>query len=419
MAELEDKTGLIMTPFERNLEIWRQLWRVAEKSDLLLQIVDCRNPLLFMCSDLEEYAREIDPRKKCITVMNKSDLLSEKQRAAWVQYFKEKGIDYVFYSALSALKSAEEDAAEPKCKEGSSADESIEVYSASKLLDLINKEVSELDIRDRKAVVGFVGYPNVGKSSTINSLVGKKRQSVSSTPGKTKHFQTIHLSNSLIICDCPGLVFPSLATTKAELVCNGVLPIDQMRDYISPLALIIQRVPMGALESIYNIKLPIQEDVPIDEDLLEVTSRNFLRAYALSRGFTKSTQGNPDESRSARYILKDYVNAKITWCQPPPGCNEIEFNKDCYLGLTDGNLSSAQNPKDAKKMQKGSPQNDSLNGSLPDQKIENGAVNVRAYIIPNSMDRKSSIPFEEAKKMHKNTRRRQPKQRMAWTQDLL
>ena len=64
---------------------------------------------------------------------------------------------------------------------------------------------------DRKLQIGLVGYPNVGKSSTINALVGSKKVSVSATPGKTKHFQTIHLSPEVLLCDCPGLVFPNFA----------------------------------------------------------------------------------------------------------------------------------------------------------------------------------------------------------------
>ena len=59
-----------------------------------------------------------------------------------------------------------------------------------------------------KLMVGLVGYPNVGKSSTINALLGSKKVSVSATPGKTKHFQTLPFSNKVTLCDCPGLVFP-------------------------------------------------------------------------------------------------------------------------------------------------------------------------------------------------------------------
>jgi large subunit GTPase 1 len=49
----ENNVQLAITPFEKNVEIWRQLWRVIEKSDLLLQIVDARNPYFFYCPDLE------------------------------------------------------------------------------------------------------------------------------------------------------------------------------------------------------------------------------------------------------------------------------------------------------------------------------------------------------------------------------
>jgi hypothetical protein len=59
-------------------------------------------------------------------------------------------------------------------------------------------------------VVGLVGEPNVGKSSTLNALLGSHRVAVSSHPGRTKHYQTHYVSRRLVLCDCPGLVFPRL-----------------------------------------------------------------------------------------------------------------------------------------------------------------------------------------------------------------
>ena len=76
--------------------------------------------------------------------------------------------------------------------------------------------------------IGMVGYPNVGKSSVINVLCGSKKVGVAAMPGKTKHFQTLLISNKICLCDCPGLVFPSFAQNRAEMVVCGVLPIDQL-----------------------------------------------------------------------------------------------------------------------------------------------------------------------------------------------
>lgn len=129
-----------------------------------------------------------------------------------------------------------------------------------------------------KLVVGLVGYPNVGKSSTINSLLGEKKVSVSSTPGKTKHFQTIHLSEFIMLCDCPGLVFPQFATTKADLICDGVLPIDQMREYTGPVALLVKRIPQTILEATYG--LSIKSKGVEDGGDGKITAENFLIAYA-------------------------------------------------------------------------------------------------------------------------------------------
>lgn len=77
---MQDIEGLVLTPFEKNIEFWRQLWRVIERSDVVVQIVDARNPLLFRCEDLERYVKEVNEEKENLILVNKADFLSDEQR---------------------------------------------------------------------------------------------------------------------------------------------------------------------------------------------------------------------------------------------------------------------------------------------------------------------------------------------------
>lgn len=377
LAELQENNDLLMTPFERNLEVWRQLWRVIERSDLVVQIVDARNPLLFRSADLETYVKEIDPKKKNLLLVNKADMLTPKQRESWADYFDRNNISFRFFSAHLAKERNEarllDDQSESEEGEGvddelADATKSMNVQEGDKdqnehdgglsLSDKKSRSTEILDVDEleelflsnspdtlpqnqdpeepskQKTTIGLVGYPNVGKSSTLNALLGAKKVSVSATPGKTKHFQTLYLSPEIMLCDCPGLVFPNFATTKAELVVNGVLPIDQQREFIGPAGLVAQRIPKHFLENLYGVTIHTR---PLEEGGTGVpTANEILRAYAKARGFATTGQGQPDESRAARYVLKDYVNGKLLFCHPPPtpegeeATDPHEYNAELY-----------------------------------------------------------------------------------------
>ncbi|CAE7009315.1 hypothetical protein CFE70_001712 [Pyrenophora teres f. teres 0-1] len=393
LAELQENNDLLMTPFERNLEVWRQLWRVIERSDLVVQIVDARNPLMFRSEDLEDYVKEVDSKKNNLLLVNKADMMTLEQRKAWADYFVEAGINYKFFSAelakeMNEARAMDEDS-EDSDESGDSEDydeddfeeetdsEDERLAKQAKKMNLQNKQAEKTEsvneatvvpsgsgseeVEDertrilttedlealflehapdidtgpngepRKTSIGLVGYPNVGKSSTINALIGAKKVSVSATPGKTKHFQTIHLSDKVVLCDCPGLVFPNFATTKAELVCAGVLPIDQLREYTGPAGLVARRIPQPFLEALYGMKIHPR---PTEEGGTGIlTSEEVLRAFAIARGFSTQGLGQPDESRAARYILKDYVKGKILFCHPPPTDPPVDpkyFNRELY-----------------------------------------------------------------------------------------
>lgn len=360
LALLQEEENLLMTPYEKNLDFWRQLWRVVEKSDIIVQILDGRNPLLFRSEDLESYVLEIDPRKKNILLVNKSDFLNEAQRKHWARYFDSVGLNAVFFSAthvtegtLECKNEADEDESflsaheeeevnedcyytadeeqlevEAICSTGISEvsiRNSSELLDRASLIEVIKNFLSPEDHRVLKDVttIGFVGYPNVGKSSTINALLAEKKVPVSATPGKTKHFQTFYLSPDILICDCPGLVMPSFVSTKAEMILNGILPIDQMRDHVQPIALIGTLFPRYKLESEYAIM--IARSAEGEDPDRPPNHEEILNAYAYSRGFM-TQNGQPDNARAARYILKDFVQGRLLHCVAPPGVDQDKYH---------------------------------------------------------------------------------------------
>ena len=147
LAELQENNDLLLTPFERNLEVWRQLWRVIERSDLVVQIVDARNPLLFRSEDLERYVQVVDPRKRNLLLVNKADMLTQEQRQYWADYFEAAGIAYKFFSASLAkemnetreFSDSEEESEEEEEKEAPVS----KLAGKAKALDLSDEEESD------------------------------------------------------------------------------------------------------------------------------------------------------------------------------------------------------------------------------------------------------------------------------------
>ncbi|BFZ23015.1 hypothetical protein BsWGS_26053 [Bradybaena similaris] len=409
---LEEKEHIQLTPYEKNLDFWRQLWRVIERSDVVVQIVDARNPLLFRCEDLETYVKEVDPRKTVMLLINKADFLTLQQRQQWAEYFNKERVRVVFFSAKVETerqegfpettandgqideesgddedsdedsqddnsnddddnceeKKEDKDKNEMDCENEvdeskeltnseSSCDASVntkntlstgcagssvtsekdfftdpdlnisnnpEITSAEELLDIFRKlaHPSACSRADDVKTVGMVGYPNVGKSSTINVILREKKLAVSATPGRTKHLQTLFVDQHLMLCDCPGLVFPSFVATKAHLVINGILPIDELRDHVSPINLVCERIPRNVLEATYSIMI-LRPSLDDNADRTP-TAEELLNAYGAMRGFMNA-RGVPDGPRASRYILKDFVKGKLLYCEPPPGVDGASF----------------------------------------------------------------------------------------------
>jgi large subunit GTPase 1 len=417
IAEAEEASGntLKVTPFEKNLEVWRQLWRVLERSHLVIQIVDARNPLFYYSEDLHRYAAGLSPPRPCLLLVNKADFLTEAQRAEWARHFRARNWECAFFSARrEEERLAEEarlekelgsegegegpDGAVPAPAEGGEgeddedddddddeADEAAETGSTevvgsdgeaaaqgedtatpaqeSASASVAEPEVSRILTREElmarvwalaeskgvvpeegeRLCVGMVGFPNVGKSSVINVLLevtavshSKARVGISSTPGKTKHFQTLVLDDRTMLCDCPGLVFPSFVATAADMVCAGVLPIDQLRDHLSPVDLVCRRVPRALLELYYGVTVRAEGEAG---EGAPVTAADFLRAICQARSFMSQNSGVPDVNRAARIVLWDYVEGRVFFCHPPPELGPEA--QDAFCVETNGTLMKA------------------------------------------------------------------------------
>ncbi|XP_020203425.1 GTPase LSG1-2 [Cajanus cajan] len=350
LARLEENKKLVLTPFEKNLDIWRQLWRVVERSDLLVMVVDSRDPLFYRCPDLEAYAREVDEHKRTLLLVNKADLLPASIREKWAEYFRANDILFIFWSAkaaTAALEGRKLGSSWVDDNMGRTNNPDTKIYGRDELLSRLQSEAEEIVDRRRNSgssdagssniksaventagssssnhvIVGFVGYPNVGKSSTINALVGQKRTGVTSTPGKTKHFQTLIISDKLTLCDCPGLVFPSFSSSRYEMIACGVLPIDRMTEHRESVQVVADRVPRHVIEEIYKIRLP--KPKPYESQSRPPLASELLRAYCASRGYVASS-GLPDETRASRQILKDYIDGKLPHYEMPPGASDEE-----------------------------------------------------------------------------------------------
>jgi large subunit GTPase 1 len=413
----QSHSSLGVTPFEKNLEIWRQLWRVLERCSCIVQIVDARNPLFYLSQDLKAYTTK-ELKKPMLLLSNKSDYLSPVQRQAWHEYFTdpEHEWDHVFFSAYEEQKHLDAEAALAASEEERREQERLHREKLSALEDDEDEMVDDDDEMDEdnggdeedcvqprdtpndvkhshspifsdranvgvktplsregllnwlhsfaksndcvqdpkydRIPFGMVGFPNVGKSSVINVLMGNARNShgvvrvgVASQPGKTKHFQTLLLPDrkDMLLCDCPGLVFPSFVNNTADLIAAGVYPIAQMRDPWPVVDLLCHRVPRQVLNAQYGIQIPL----PTPDAMLKAAKNNemyfeggrippptadeFLTAYCVARNLFATASGVPDIQRASRIIIKEYADGKLLYCHAPPHFDEEAFQRETLL----------------------------------------------------------------------------------------
>ncbi|GAB5589494.1 hypothetical protein Unana1_04394 [Umbelopsis nana] len=357
--------------FEHNLEVWRQLWRVLEISDVILIIIDIRHPILHLPPTLYRYVTQ-ELGRKVVAVFNKTDLVAEKTVYAWRKYFEEvypelhiatfscyprddtliddtstyilktrvkrprkrgyratgirdillackdvqldkQGVAVDWNSLIQNYDLEAEQDEDKLDHEDNNSDAESDTGSMDGLDDefsgILNVADQEVTPHKDYITIGLVGHPNVGKSSLINSIMGRTVVSASRTPGHTKHFQTIHLTANVRLCDSPGLVFPSLLPKPLQIL-SGMYPIAQVQEPYSTIKYLAERIP---LEKILRLSPP-------EGDKNHAWSAwEICEEFAKDRGFYTAKAARPDVYRAANTLLRLANDGRILLSFKPPG----------------------------------------------------------------------------------------------------
>jgi len=297
--------------FEQNLQVWRQLWRVLERCDVAVVVLDSRHPLLHLPPALVFHVvRTL--QKPLVLVLNKLDVVDPKNAAKWadvlqscvpgvmgvVGYSKESlreadfaplaiGKAALIAACHEAMDAAREWKQEVTTQEAPTPASAIEAISAArKLAEAACVEepwIEEMEGFDKddwkrlsraleavpriqgeendgRVMLGLIGHPNVGKSSLVNSLFGDKVVSVKATPGHTKTLQTMVLDDRTCLCDSPGVVFPRLEVPREAQIVGMLIPHGQVREPFSALRWVMEHATRP-LNEVLNLKTATLQNV--------------------------------------------------------------------------------------------------------------------------------------------------------------
>lgn len=168
--------------------IWSELYKVIDSSDVLVQVLDARDPEGTRCRRIEQELQQKDRRHKhMVFVLNKCDLVPTWVTRRWVRILSASYPTLAFHASIT------------------------NPFGKGALIQLL-RQFGVLHQDKKQISVGFVGYPNVGKSSIINTLRKKKVCKAAPIPGETKTWQYITLFKRIFLIDSPGVVYTSAFT---------------------------------------------------------------------------------------------------------------------------------------------------------------------------------------------------------------
>lgn len=246
--------------------------------DLVIEVLDARIPI----SSRNPIIDELVGSKPRVIALNKTDIASDKETKRWREYFAREGSTPVAINAQS----------------GSG------VSNLLKLLERMENQLSEGKMRQKPLRMMIVGVPNVGKSSLINRLTGRKATQIGNKPGVTKGKQWLRLKNGMELLDTPGILWPKFEDNRVGIYlafCGSIK--DEILD-----------LPTLALELIKVLR----RDYPnlllarykLDDSCLEYEDIELLDEICRRRGYILPGK-RIDYDRAGKAILDDFRSGKI------------------------------------------------------------------------------------------------------------
>ena len=257
--------------------IWNELYKVIDSSDVLLYVLDSRNPMGTRSSVVEKYLKKEKSHKHLVFIINKVDLVPTWVTKMWVSLLSR---EYPTMAMHANMKNP---------------------FGKGALIQLL-RQFSVLHKDLKQVSVGIIGYPNVGKSSVINTLRKKKVCKVAPIAGETKVWQYITLMKRIFLIDCPGVVY-NQEETDTELLLKGAVRVENIPHPDQHIDQVLKCVNNYALSRIYDIS--------------EWTDANdFLEKLAFRTGklFKKA---EPDVNAVARMVLNDFQRGRLPYYVDP------------------------------------------------------------------------------------------------------
>lgn len=249
--------------------------------DIVIELLDARIPI----SSKNPQVDRIIADKPRIVLMNKSDLASQEANDMWKNYFAKQGVSVLFINATY-----------------NTGNEKIIEEIQNILKEKIDKRKAK-GIKHTVVRAMIVGIPNVGKSTLINSLAGRKGAKTGNRPGVTKCKQWIKLRGNIELLDTPGILWPKFEDKRValKLAFTGAIRDEVMDTETLALKLLeeILKKDKLLLEKRYGIEITEEE-----------TALSVMEAIAKKRGCI-IRGGEPDYTRVSGVILDEFRHGTI------------------------------------------------------------------------------------------------------------